>query len=180
MTRTIHIEPDPILRQRSPEVVERLIQSAEIQSAILDLKETLAVSRDGIGIAAPQIGIAQRIFIVSEESKYIDLPRDERPQKDKKDWAQFVYINPVLSKYSRKKVEGVEGCLSVPGTFDIVARHEKVSVTAHDENGRKFSIGASKFFARVLQHELDHLDGVLFIDRATRLIEPSAKKDNHI
>ncbi|OHA01721.1 MAG: peptide deformylase [Candidatus Sungbacteria bacterium RIFCSPHIGHO2_02_FULL_49_12] len=174
MIRTIRTEPDPILRQRSPEVTAGLIQSAEIQSAISDLKETLAASRDGIGIAAPQIGIAKRIFIVSEESKYIDLPQDERPKKEKNDWAKFVYINPVLSRFSRKKIDGAEGCLSVPGTFGIVARHEKISVMAYDEGGRQFSLGASKFFARVLQHELDHLDGILFIDRAKRLIEPPA------
>jgi peptide deformylase len=67
---------------------------------------------------------------------------------------------------SRKKVDGSEGCLSVPGKFGIVRRNEKITVEALDENGKKITRGAANFFARVLQHELDHLEGILFIDKA--------------
>jgi len=172
MIRSILTEPNPTLRKRSAEVETSELGSSAVKEVISDLIETLAVSEDGIGIAAPQIAISLRIFIISEEAKYIDAPADKRPKKEKKEWKNLIYINPVVSGFSKRKVEGAEGCLSVPKKFGIVPRHEKLRVSAYDENGVKFSRGASKFLARVIQHELDHLDGVLFIDRALRFIEP--------
>lgn len=167
MIRTILTDPNPLLRKRSAEIDPAQIQGKEVQAAIRDLRETLETSEDGIGIAAPQVGFSLRIFIVSEEAKYLD---GEAPP-EKKEWSQYVYINPVISKYARKKVEGIEGCLSVPGKYGIVKRPEKVTITAYDETGKRFSHGAAKFYARVLQHELDHLDGTLFIDKVKRFIE---------
>lgn len=176
MIRSILTEPNPILRRRSHEVKPAKVLSKETMDTIQDLRETLSSSRDGIGIAAPQIGISSRIFIISEEAKFVDIPPDKRP-KEKDKWDQYVYINPEVSKFSRKKVDGAEGCLSVPGKFGIVSRSEKVSINAYDETGNKISHGATKFFARVIQHELDHLDGVLFIDRTKRFIEPGRNED---
>ncbi|MBI4134591.1 MAG: peptide deformylase [Candidatus Sungbacteria bacterium] len=166
MIREILTEPNPILRKRSREVNPAQVSSREIQDAIQDLKDTLKNSEDGIGIAAPQASISLRIFIISEEAKHLD---DERPPADK-EWKQHVYINPIITKYARKKVEGIEGCLSVPGKYGVVERPEKVEITAYDDRGKPFIQGASKFHARVLQHELDHLDGVLFVDKVKRFI----------
>ena len=165
--RTILTEPNPILRRRSHEVETAAIATPEVQNAIADLKATLAVSEDGIGIAAPQIGMPLRIFVVSEEAKFVES--DVAPPKDKK-WEYYVYINPLVAKFSQKKVEAVEGCLSVPGKYGVVTRPEKISIEAYDEAGKKFKRGASKFLARVIQHELDHLDGILFIDKVTRFV----------
>lgn len=175
MIKPILTEPNSILRQRSKEIDPSKILSKEIKDAIQDMKETLAVSEDGIGIAAPQIGIPYRIFIVSEESKHIE--NKERPERT--DWKNFVYINPVITKFSTKKTEAVEGCLSVPKKYGLVKRPEKISVEAYDETGKKISHGAAKFFARVIQHEMDHLDGVLFIDKASRFIEVN-KEENKL
>lgn len=173
MIRQILTEPNPILRKRSEEVDPASIQNGEIQDAIRALKKTLAESEDGIGIAAPQAGIPLRIFIVSEEAKFLD---DEKSPEGRT-WKNFVYINPVITKLSQRKVEGIEGCLSVPGKYGIVERPEKVHIEAYDETGKKFEQGASKFYARVLQHELDHLDGILFIDKVKRYIDmPSGQE----
>lgn len=171
MIRTILTDPNPLLRKRSREIEIKTIAASHIKEAINDLKATLSKSEDGIGIAAPQVGLPIRIFIISEEAKHIESEGDK-----KKAWTQYVYINPVITKSSRKRVDGVEGCLSVPGKYGFVARPEKVSVEAYDENGKKFSHGASKFFARVIQHELDHLDGILFIDKVSRFIKISPKE----
>lgn len=173
MIKSILTEPNPTLRQRSKEIDLSAISSEEIKTAIRDMKDTLLKSEDGIGIAAPQIGIPYRIFIVSEESKYIEA--DPRPERT--DWKQYVYINPIITKFSVKKAEAVEGCLSVPKKYGFVKRPEKISVEAYDENGKKFSHGASKFFSRVIQHETDHLDGILFIDKTSRFIEVNREEN---
>ncbi|MBI3627799.1 MAG: peptide deformylase [Candidatus Sungbacteria bacterium] len=174
-SRTILTNPNPLLRKRAKEVSAAAFKTAALKHAIRDLIATLKVSEDGIGIAAPQIGIAWRIFIVSEEAKHLSQSR----AKENREWKQLVYINPVITKFSTKKAEGVEGCLSVPGKYGFVTRPEKVQVEAFDEKGKKFSHGASKFFARVIQHETDHLDGILFIDKVTRYIEPK-KSDSKL
>lgn len=158
------------------------IPSARIQRLISDMKETLARARDGVGLAAPQVGAGVRIFIVSEEAASIDanasgesrrtIRMDTNDANDKKQtWEYFVFINPVLRKRSQKKRTLPEGCLSVPGKFGEVARAEKVYLGWYDERGRKHARGFTKFFARVIQHELDHLDGALITDRARKLIE---------
>lgn len=111
-------------------------------------------AHDGIGIAAPQIGENVRVFLVAKDLfPDITLPSD-------------VFINPKVIRKGFKKVKAEEGCLSVPKVFGIVPRSLRISVEAYDQNRKKFSLSAEGFLARVLQHELDHLEGVLFIDRA--------------
>lgn len=175
MIKPILTEPNPVLRQRSNEIDVSAILSKEIKDAVQDMKDTLEKSEDGIGIAAPQIGIPFRIFIVSEESKFVE----DKSQTERTDWKQLVYINPVITKFSTKKTEAVEGCLSVPKKYGLVKRPEKISIEAYDEKGSKVSHGASKFFARVIQHEMDHLDGILFIDKVSKLIEIN-KEENKL
>ena len=150
------------------------------------MKETLRNTDNGVGLAAPQVGESLKIFLVSEEAEYVDNKKykgdsntlmhsndtnvDAHIQKEK-EWKYFVYINPAMKKVSKNKVEYLEGCLSVSGKFGFVNRSEKITVEAYDENGKKFIRGASKFYARVIQHELDHLNGVLFIDKVERFID---------
>ncbi len=172
--------PHKVLRRRAEHVSVADITSSKIQGLISAMKETLASTPDGVGLAAPQVGKALTIFIVSEEAEEIDKAQDsgwerrrasepeeveEKPYEPRA-WKYYVFINPVVKNMSRKKLDGPEGCLSVPGRFGMVTRHEKITVEAHNETGKKFTRGASRFFARVMQHELDHLAGILFIDKA--------------
>lgn len=148
------------------------------------MKDTLKSTPDGVGLAAPQIGVSLRVFIVSDESEEIDkikkrrweekhgntYQKKEKPYENR-EWKYYVFINPTVKNISQKKVEDAEGCLSVPGIYGTVKRQEKITVEAYNEQGEKFTRGASNFFARVLQHELDHLEGTLFIDKREKLLE---------
>ena len=170
-------EPHKVLRKRAEELSVKEMTGKKIQRLIRNMKATLAATPDGVGLAAPQVGEALAIFVVSEEALEIDNgnnkeTRDKRQETrgtEKRDWNYYVFINPRLKNQSRKKLEGPEGCLSVPKKFGTVNRHEKITVEAYDETGKKFTRGASRFLARVIQHELDHLDGILFVDKAKKL-----------
>lgn len=187
MPHAIVKKPHKALRKKSAEVLIRDIAAPRIQRLVAAMKATLAATPDGVGLAAPQINEGLRIFIVSEEAEEIDraakqgwerrrtenFEMNERPY-EKRPWKYYVFINPVLKNRSHRKLADIpEGCLSVPGVFGEVARHEKLTIEAHDEHGKKFTRNASRFFSRVIQHELDHLDGVLFIDKAKGLMKIS-------
>lgn len=146
------------------------------------MRDTLAAAPDGVGLAAPQMGAPLRVFIVSEEAAGIDANASGESRRtirmntndtngEKRKWEYLVFINPVLKKKSREKSKMAEGCLSVPGKFGEVARSEKVALSWYDEHGKKHTRGFTKFFARVIQHEMDHLDGILIVDRAKKLFE---------
>lgn len=144
--RPILIDENPILRARSTEVDLAALKRGAYATLISDMVETMYHAK-GVGIAAPQVGENLRIFIAESTDGPIAL------------------INPILSKRSWKHVVDQEGCLSVPGKFDMVRRAKSVSVEAHTANGTPLTFVAKDFFARILQHEMDHLDGILFIDR---------------
>ena len=180
----IVFEPKEILRKIAKEVPIKDIKGEHIQSIILSMKETLKHAPDGVGLAAPQINESLQIFLVSEEAEEIDntekrfkanpklledIEENGRPYPTR-DWIYYVFINPKLIKTSKQKINRAEGCLSVPGVFGNVKRFEKFTVEAYDEHGKKITRGASRFFARVVQHEYDHLHGTLFIDKATGLV----------
>ena len=112
----------------------------------------------GVAIAAPQIGVAKRVFVVEDQSKDRD---DSLPS--------LVAINPKLVKLSRTAALLGEGCLSVPLRYGAVKRHKKVTLRALDENGEEYERGATGLLAQIFQHEFDHLDGTLFIDRAEKV-----------
>ncbi len=144
--------PTPTLRDRSKEVTRDFVLLPETQQFIQDLVMTMYAD-DGIGIAAPQVGNNIRICIIGKEAT-----------PDKKH--DLVLINPTWEKTSRKTDWDTEGCLSVPKTYGKVKRFTTIHVEALDTQGNPLSFDAKKFFARVIQHEVDHLDGVLFIDKA--------------
>ena len=163
--------PHSVLRSSAEVVPAADIPSPRIQRLISDMKDTLAASADGVGLAAPQVGAGLCIFLVSEEATAIDEDaKGTNGTKAAKEWKHFVFINPVLKKRSRRKTSVVEGCLSVPGKFGEVARSDKVYLEWFDEHGRRHGRGFARFFARVIQHEMDHLDGILITDRAGRLL----------
>ena len=124
-----------------------------------DLADTLAES-GGVGLAAPQVGVLRRAVIVLETN----VP-------DEKDEYMIELINPVIVETAGEQV-GAEGCLSVPDEYGIVARPDYVKVRAQDRHGEWFEVEGHGLTARAFCHELDHLDGILFIDKATRMLAP--------
>ncbi|PCI90180.1 peptide deformylase [Candidatus Kaiserbacteria bacterium] len=158
----------PALRAQALEVDLTAIASKEIQEIISDLKSTLTSERFGVAIAAPQIGEAVRIFIVGGEA----FASREDVEYDSEAHPDYVYINPKILKISKKMKMGDEGCLSVPNKYGTkVARTDKITIEYYDENGKKHVRGASNFLARIFQHEIDHLNGILYTDEAIEVID---------
>jgi len=141
--------PDPVLRKLSTEV-EKIDDS--IQTLIQDMFRVLK-EEGGIGLAAPQIGISKRIIVVSLKERGFE---------------KLALVNPIIEYYSSETESMEEGCLSLPGISAEVKRSGKVLVRGFTRSGREVEITAIDLLARVLQHEIDHLDGILFIDRLSR------------
>jgi len=150
--------PNKSLRIKSIEV-EKIDQ--DLMNFIYDMVDTLR-SKPGLGLAAPQVGKNIRLIII-ESNGY----QDENGNTISETIPLMVLINPEIIKFSRDKVEMDEGCFSVPDLFGLVTRPKKIKLIALDINGRKVQLNASGLLARVIQHEIDHLDGILFIDHIT-------------
>ena len=149
--RDIVLYPHPVLRQRARTV-------ASVDASVRDLVQEmfrLMREEEGAGIAAPQVGEALRIFVTEE--------REEESQPAR------VYINPVLSGFDGQLEEYDEGCLSLPGIRGNIRRPPRAVIEAMDLEGRPFRLESGEFMARVWQHEFDHLEGTLIIDRMTAL-----------
>lgn len=173
--RTILPEAEnPVLRKQAKAIPIADIQSARIRTLVADMQRLLAKEEFGVALAAPQVGESLRLFIVSGKA----IARDSRNAPDEPDTGvdapampDQVYVNPEFMKLSRTKKTKHEGCLSIRGTWGEVLRSEKATVRAYDEHGVRFTRGASGFLAHVFQHEMDHLDGVLYTDKATKLYD---------
>jgi peptide deformylase len=163
-----------VLRQTAETVLVADITTPRIQKLIADMKSALDPEKDGVALAAPQIGVALRIFIVSglilatADEKYAPKNIDTMSKSGVSD---MVFINPEIIKTSREKEEVEEGCLSVRYLYGKIKRAKKVTLRAYDERGHKIERGASGLLAQIFQHETDHLNGVLFIDRARDIQE---------
>lgn len=161
------IQPDnPVLRKKAVRVSS--FNDAKLQTLIDDMIETM-MDAPGVGIAAPQVAVSQRLIVV----RLPDATEEDREEYGDLAGKLFVVANPKIIKTSKKMVSGVEGCLSLPGLLGEVDRYEMVVVTGQDRHGKDFRIKAEGWLARVFQHEIDHLDGVLFIDRTDKVWEPS-------
>ena len=157
--------PHKILRSISKEVIKEEIQSEKIKKVILDMKNALHKEDDGVAIAAPQIDVPLRIFIVSKKV-------DQKKYED-----DLIFINPTITKLSKKKEAMSEGCLSVRWKYGLVKRSTTATVKALNEKGNEFVMSAKGLMAQIFQHEVDHLNGVLFIDKATNVEDlPPEKK----
>jgi peptide deformylase len=147
------------------EVPVKDIASATIKKVIKDMRAALHSYKSegftGVAIAAPQIGVPLRIFLVEDTS----TTREE----DEELLPSLVAINPKIIKLSRTKTLLSEGCLSVPDEYGKVTRSTHTTLRAYDEEGREYERGASGLLAQIFQHEVDHLDGILFIDRAEEI-----------
>jgi peptide deformylase len=168
---------NPILRQTATEIPLEKIGSKEVVGIIAEMKAELAKQSDGVAIAAPQIGYSVRIFVIS--GRTLDMIAREDGDKDFKTESKTpdkVFINPKITKSSRKKVAMEEGCLSVRYLYGKVKRSEKATIESYDETGKKFVLPGTGLLAQIFQHETDHLNGVLFIDTATDVIDLPPKK----
>jgi peptide deformylase len=151
----------PALHTIAEEITPAEFLDGTVTKIIKDMRTALhSYKVDGftaVAIAAPQIGISKRIFIIEDQSK----DRDPLPH--------LIAINPRLVKLSKKTHEVGEGCLSVPDYYGLVKRSTNVTLRAHDEHGVVFERGAGTLLAQIIQHEYDHLDGILFTDRAEKV-----------
>ncbi len=149
--REIITSENKILRRKAKKVVK---VTPELQTLADDMVETMRAA-PGVGLAAPQVGISERLFVAELERS------EDQPGSGK----TYIVFNPEFIWKSEETVDGVEGCLSIPGYAGEVTRHEKVVIKGLDRQGRRIRIEAEGWLARVFQHEIDHLDGVLFTDR---------------
>lgn len=152
-----------VLAKPAKEVPKEMFGTKELSEMIRRMSASLRATSHGVAIAANQIGIPYRIFVV----RGFVLEGKERSDED----PDRAFINPTVIKVSRKKELTDEACLSVPGYHGLIKRALKASVRAYDEEGIRFERGGSGLLAQVFQHECDHLEGVLYIDKAEEIRE---------
>jgi peptide deformylase len=165
--RKIITVPDPVLRRKAKPVTKF---DKELQTLIDDMFETMR-DAPGVGLAAPQINVSQQLAVI-EYAEDDDEESAEGAEPEPKPKKLFVLINPEIIKASEEKVLGVEGCLSVPGLIGEVERHEALHVKALNRHGKPIKLKVDGWLARIFQHEIDHLNGVIFTDLATRVWQP--------
>lgn len=157
------ITPDnPTLRRKARAVKD--FGDPALQTLIDDMVVTMREA-PGVGLAAPQVAQSLRLAVIEYAPGSEDLPEDAPLPEPK----LYVIINPEITTLSEEMVDGAEGCLSIPGYAGTVSRHKAITVKAFNRRGRPIKIKAEGWLARIFQHEIDHLDGVLFIDRASRI-----------
>lgn len=153
--------PNPVLRQKARSVREF---TPELEQLIEDMVETMRAA-PGVGLAAPQVNRPLRVITVEFS------PPPEDPEQEPEPPKLYRIVNPEITRHSDELVTGTEGCLSIPGYMGEVERYRSVTVKGRSPKGRPLKVKASGWLARIFQHEIDHLDGVLFIDKATRVWE---------
>ena len=163
-----NLEEDKILRAKAKEVDFKKESTEYLSKTVKEMEESLGSQKDGIGLAAPQIGISLRIFIVSKKIKEVGVSSD------------FTYINPKIIKKSKKKESKEEGCLSARKYFGEVERHNNVTIEYFDINGKRKKRDSGGILAHIFQHEIDHLDGILFVDKASKCREYSEEEIKEI
>ncbi len=156
--REIVKTPDPVLRRKAHRITKF---DKDLQTLIDDMIETMRVA-PGVGLAAPQVGVSERLIVI----EYGDDEDEEKPKK------LFAVINPEIIETSEEMVDGIEACLSIPQLVGEVDRYEKVTVRGFNRHGKPIKIKVKGWLARIFQHEIDHLEGVLYTDRATKIWRP--------
>jgi len=160
--REIVTVPDPVLRRKAQKVRQF---DADLQQLIEDMVETMRAA-PGVGLAAPQVGVSQRVIVV----EYGDDEDESRPPR------LYVVVNPEIVEASPETEMGVEGCLSIPGLVGEVERHQRIVVKGQNRRGQPIKLKLQGWVARIFQHEIDHLEGILFTDRAVRVWKPSPEE----
>ena len=150
---------EKILRKKTADFDPALLKDkkrrGEIDEILKKIKETM-VKANGVGLAANQIGLDMQVFIARIPEEIID-------------WNFYVIFNPKITEFSKEKNIDEEGCLSVPGIYGSVERFSKIIIAGQDKNGKKIKFKADGLLSRIFQHEIDHLNGILFIDKAKNL-----------
>jgi len=160
-----------VLRDVAKPVPEDLFGTPELARIIEDMKNALDPELEGVALAAPQIAIPYRIFIIRKDRTIPPSPIQESPAHESPAPVNEVYINPEIVKTSRRRAKMDEGCLSVRGIYGTAMRHERVTIRARNADGSRFERGGGGLMAQIFEHEIDHLNGILFIDHAEHLIE---------
>jgi len=148
--------PDPVLNLKT----ERVVIDEDLKKLVTDLLDTLTAQKKpkGAGLAAPQIGVSMRVCIAK---KFSPNPNDEENDLE----TDFILINPIIVSHSEGTDTKWEACLSIPNTYGKVERYKKIKVETMDLHGNTFTLKADGFFARIIQHEIDHLDGILYTSK---------------
>jgi peptide deformylase len=157
---------DPVLREVALPVAEKDFGTKKLEEIIKKMQKALHAEEDGVAIAAPQIGESLRIFVVAGSAVLLAKRKSGEADDAEKTQEDLVFINPEIIKVSKKKKKMEEGCLSLRWLYGHVLRHEKVTIKAYTEAGKMLNVGASGLLAQIFQHEIDHLNGVLFTDKA--------------
>jgi peptide deformylase len=156
---------EPVLRTPAKPMTAEEIRLASTGELIAAMRETLH-DAPGVGLAAPQVGLPWQLAVIEDREEYMkDLGREILAERERKPVAFHVIINPILILESPPEIEFFEGCLSLPGYVALVPRARKVKVECLDQQGKPKVIRASGWYARILQHEIDHLGGGLYVDR---------------
>jgi len=159
--QTYNEDENKILRDICVPVKQKEFKTQELLDILEKMKQAAHQQDDGVALAAPQIGVNKRMFVIDKRAY----------EKSNLKWMPTVFINPSIVKTSKTQEIKDEGCLSVRKIYGSTWRAVNVTVTAYDENGAKFSYGAGGLIAHIIQHEIDHLDGILFIDHGFDLEE---------
>jgi peptide deformylase len=157
--REIVAVPEPVLRRKARQVTKF---DDQLQTLVDDMVETMRAA-PGVGLAAPQVNISERVIVVE-----YPVNEDDEEAKPK----LFVLVNPEIIKSSEETVNGIEGCLSVPELVGEVERAVEVTVKGQNRRGQPMRVKAKGWLARIFQHEIDHLNGIVFTDRSTRIWKP--------
>ncbi len=171
---------DPVLQKKAHAIPLEEIRTPRIKNILQSMRRAMRKAH-GIGIAAPQIGLSLRIFLVGDlgnERTRKDEENMRLPHGAEKAYPR-IYINPWLLAMEGELLPLEEGCLSVPGLYGRVPRRERVRIEAYDTHGRKFTLDAQNSLAHVIQHEMDHLEGILFVDKALETFVPPERTSAH-
>jgi peptide deformylase len=156
---------EPVLREPARLLTTEEMSSEETQRLIRDMKETM-YDAPGVGLAAPQMGVSLRLAVIEDREEYLKtLAEPERLEKERSPVPFHVLINPKVTSLGAERIEFYEGCLSLAGFSAVVPRARSIRVEYFDEQGESRSVDATGWYARILQHEIDHLDDTLYIDR---------------
>lgn len=176
--RPIVTLPDPVLRRKAKPVTKF---DKSLQTLIDDMIETMR-DAPGVGLAAPQVGVSERLAVIeyAEDEDEEQGGENEGTPKPPKPKRLYVIINPEIVMASEEKVQGVEGCLSIPGLLGEVERHEALHVRALNRHGKPVKLKVDGWLARIFQHEIDHLNGVLFTDLTDHIWQPKEEVEDKV
>ncbi|HUI87158.1 MAG TPA: peptide deformylase [Anaerolineales bacterium] len=170
--RTIVTIPEPVLYRKARPVTKF---DKDLQTLIDDMIDTMR-DAPGVGLAAPQVGVSERLIVV-EYAEQPEVKEGEEPKEVKP--RLYVMINPEIVKASAETVMGVEGCLSIPGLVGEVERFEEIQLKGLNRHGQPMKVRAKGWLARIFQHEVDHINGMVFTKRATKVWKPETEEEEN-